>query len=284
MATKQKTKDPSWWKPDYDSLWDRVKAAFKRDWKQTKHDFGGKEPDLNQNLDDTVRQAAGKQAIPPTTVPNYEEAEPALRFGYGARQHYGKEYPKWDERLEGQLQQDWAATQGKSKNDWDRYRTAVRSGWDYTGERKASGMSVRDVMTSGCECVRPETTLQEAARKMRDLDVGSMPVCGNDARLAGMLTDRDITIRAVAEGKAASAKVSEAMTAKVIYCFEDQPVREAAELMQNEQVRRLVVLDADKQLVGIVALADLAIDTGDDTLTGDTVQAISEPTATAKPR
>jgi len=280
MATKQKTKGPSWWKKDYDSAWERVKKAFRRDWKQTKHDFGGKEPDLKQGLTDTVKQAAGKEPIPPANEPNYEEAEPAYRFGYGARQHYGEQYPAWNARLEDQLRQDWSA--GRTADDWNRYRTSVRQGWDYTDDAGTTGAKVSDVMTTGVECVTPETTLQEAARKMRDCDVGSLPICGGDGRLAGMITDRDITIRAVAEGKAPSSKVSEAMTPEVVYCFEDQAASAAAELMQDAQIRRIVVLDRDNRLVGIVALADLALDTGDDELTGDTVEAISEPAA--KPR
>jgi len=136
MATKLKTKDPSWWQKDYDSMWERVKAAFSRDWEQTKHDFGGKAPDLNQDVPDTVKQAAGKQAIPPENVPNYEEAEPAYRFGYGAQQYYGEKYPEWNDQLEGQLQQDWKAM-GVEGGDYSRYRTAIRRGWDYQEEPPA---------------------------------------------------------------------------------------------------------------------------------------------------
>jgi CBS domain-containing protein len=138
-------------------------------------------------------------------------------------------------------------------------------------------MRVKEVMTSGVECIHPESTLQEAADRMKALNIGPLPVCEDD-RLVGMLTDRDITIRATAAGRdPLVTPVRDAMTRDVIYCFEDQLVEEAAKLMKEKQVRRLLVLNHDKRLVGIVSLGDLAIETGDDELVGDTVEAISEP-------
>src|SRR5262245_26001438 len=100
-------KRPTWWKSEYDSAWDRVKAAFRRDWDQTKHDFGGDDPDLDQDVDDTVKQAAGKQPIPPSGVPNFEEYEPAFKFGYGARRHYGSKFHNWNADLENNLKRDY---------------------------------------------------------------------------------------------------------------------------------------------------------------------------------
>src|SRR5690348_6224788 len=120
-------------------------------------------------------------------------------------------------------------------------------------------MRLRDVMTPRVECVGPDDTIQTAARTMRDLDVGTVPVCDRD-RLAGMLTDRDIAIRAVAEGHDPGAcRVRDVMTPDVVYCFEDQSVEEAERLMREQQIRRLVVLDRDKRMVGIVSLGDLAV-------------------------
>jgi len=143
-------------------------------------------------------------------------------------------------------------------------------------------MKLQDIMTSKPECIRPDTTLQEAARKMRDLDVGPLPVCGDDDRLAGMITDRDITVRAVAEGKdPTTTRVREVMTQEIIYGFEDQDVEEAARIMKERQVRRLVVLNRDKRLVGIVSLGDLATETGDREKSGEVLQDVSEP---AQPR
>ena len=118
-----------WWSKDHDSAWDNVKAAFRRDWDQTKHDFGGNPPDLKQDVPDTVKQAAGKQIIPPPGQPNFEEHEPAFRFGYGARQHYGKDYPAWDDRLESTLQKDWSPS--GDEDSWKRYSKAVRRGYEY---------------------------------------------------------------------------------------------------------------------------------------------------------
>jgi len=143
-------------------------------------------------------------------------------------------------------------------------------------------MQVHEVMTRGVECLRPNNNLQEAAIKMLDLDVGSMPVCGDNDRLAGMLTDRDITVRSVAEGHdPRKALVRDAMSPEILYCFEDQDVTEAAQVMKDRQVRRLVVLNRDKRLVGIVSLGDLAADAHDEELVGHTLEAVSEP---AEPR
>jgi len=141
-------------------------------------------------------------------------------------------------------------------------------------------MQVKDVMTSGVECISPNTILREAAKKMKEFDVGTLPICGDDDRLAGMITDRDITIRAVAAGLEPSmAEVRDIMTPKIIYCFEDQDISDAAHMMEQNQVRRLVVLNYDKRLVGILSLGDLAVDTGDEQLAGHTLEAVCEPAA-----
>src|SRR5438067_768984 len=108
-------------------------------------------------------------------------------------------------------------------------------------------MQVREVMTRAVELVRPDSTLQEAARKMKDLDVGPLPVCDGE-RLVGMLTDRDITVRATAEGSdPKTARVRDAMTPEVLYCFDDEDVAEAARIMKDKQVRRLPVLNRDRR-------------------------------------
>jgi hypothetical protein len=122
-------RNPKWWNKEHDSAWDRVKTAFKRDWDQTKHDFGGNEPDTNQDVDDTVKQASGKQPIPPRGQPTYEEVEDAYRFGYGARAQYGKQYSNWNDQLESQLQTDWRDTY--TDREWQQYRNSIRRGWDY---------------------------------------------------------------------------------------------------------------------------------------------------------
>lgn len=143
-------------------------------------------------------------------------------------------------------------------------------------------MQVKEVMTCGVECTRPTASLQEAARKMRELNVGPLPVCGDDNRLEGIITDRDITIRAIAEGKdPKTTPVQDAMTRNITYCFQDQEIAEAARLMKEKQIRRLAVLDHDKHLVGIVSLGDLAVGTRDEALAGTALQHVSKP---AQPR
>ncbi|HVY71618.1 MAG TPA: hypothetical protein VHH73_16925 [Verrucomicrobiae bacterium] len=128
-ATVTSYKNPNWWTKDHDAAWDRVKAAFQRDWDQTKHDFGGNEPDTKQNVNDTVKQAAGKEAIPPRGVTVYEKAEPAYRFGFGARAHYGARFNSWNPDLEKELRRDWSAAY--PDRAWETDADYVRKGWDY---------------------------------------------------------------------------------------------------------------------------------------------------------
>jgi CBS domain-containing protein len=112
---------------------------------------------------------------------------------------------------------------------------------------------------------------------MKTLEVGLLPVCEGD-HLVGMITDRDITVRATAEALPPGiGQVRDVMTPDVVYCFEDQDVKEAARLMAENQIRRLVVLNRDKRLVGIVSLGDLAVETGDEKLAAKTLEAVSLP-------
>jgi hypothetical protein len=135
-------KNPQWWTKENDSAWERVKEAFKRDWDQTKHDMGGRQPDTAQNVNDTVKQASGNQPIPPRGEPVYEKAEPAYRFGYGARAYYGNRFSTWDDKLETELQRDWRST--NPQGNWDEDVEYIRQGWEYeetddqTEERKAA--------------------------------------------------------------------------------------------------------------------------------------------------
>ena len=144
-------------------------------------------------------------------------------------------------------------------------------------------MQLREIMTRDVEVVHPNATLEEAARKMDDLNVGPLPVCDGD-RLVGMITDRDIAVRATAGGRDPKAtRVQDAMTRDVVYGFEDQDVREAARIMEEQQIRRLVILNRDKRLVGIVSLGDLAVDAGDDRQTGEILERVSEPARPDRP-
>lgn len=119
-------------------------------------------------------------------------------------------------------------------------------------------MQLREIMTRDVEIVHPESTIKDAAEKMRALDVGPLPV-HDGTGVVGMITDRDIAVRAVADGcDPRSTRVREIMTPGVYHCFDDQDVREAAKLMAEKRVRRLPVLDRSYRLVGIVSLCDLA--------------------------
>lgn len=119
--------------------------------------------------------------------------------------------------------------------------------------------TVSDIMTTEVQVIQPQDSLRRAATLMQELDIGALPVC-DGVRLQGMLTDRDITVYGVAEGlDPDSACVSDVMTENVAYCTADQDTQEVMRLMGDKQIRRMPVVDADKNLVGIVSLGDLAV-------------------------
>ncbi|ONI68820.1 histidine kinase [Kribbella sp. ALI-6-A] len=134
----------------------------------------------------------------------------------------------------------------------------------------------RDLMTPGAECVGENETLVDAARKMRDLDVGALPICGEDNRLKGMVTDRDIVVRCIAEGgDPATATAGQFGQGKPVTIGADDSIEEALKTMTEHQVRRLPVIDGH-DLVGMLAQADIARSMPEHA-TGDTVQDISQP-------
>jgi len=118
-------------------------------------------------------------------------------------------------------------------------------------------MKVREAMTADAQLVNPGQTIREAARLMADLDIGALPV-GDSDRLVGVITDRDIAVRAVADGRGPDARVDEVMSREVKYCFDDDDLDAVASNMGQIQVRRLPVVNRDKRLVGIVSLGDVA--------------------------
>jgi CBS domain-containing protein len=137
-------------------------------------------------------------------------------------------------------------------------------------------MLVSEIMTRGVESIGPDDTLQDAAIKMRECGVGPLPVCENQSVL-GVVTDRDITLRAVALGlDPATTAVRDVMSSEIVCCFDDQEVEVAAWLMQSKQIRRILVLDRDKKLVGIVTLGDLASDAVDTQRAGEILHQVSE--------
>ena len=120
-------------------------------------------------------------------------------------------------------------------------------------------MLLRDVMTPNVAVIPPQATIKEAAERMRSQDIGVLPVCDAD-HVLGMITDRDIAVRAVAQGAdPAKTAVRDAMTPKAICCYDDEEIDKAIDLMEKKQIRRLMVCDHNDRPVGIVSLGDLAL-------------------------
>ena len=143
-------------------------------------------------------------------------------------------------------------------------------------------MKLSEIMTRDIVILQPDDTLQSAAKKMRDRDIGFLPVCDGD-ELLGVISDRDITVRALAEGMDVSVMLGrDLMTTPAIYGYDDQDIDEAAKIMEENQIRRLVVVSReDKRPVGIVSLGDLARhETAD--RSGQVLQKVSEPDGTEK--
>lgn len=118
-------------------------------------------------------------------------------------------------------------------------------------------MNVSECMTTSVRVCAPDDTIQEAARTMKNIDAGFLPVGEND-RLVGMITDRDVAVRAIADGMGPETPVREVMTREVCYCFEDEDLDDVAAQMSDLQVRRLPVLNRDKRLVGVISLGDIS--------------------------
>ena len=136
---------------------------------------------------------------------------------------------------------------------------------------------LKDLMSRDVRIISPDLTIADAARKMRDGDFGMMPV-GEDGRLIGTISDRDIVVRAVAEGKDAGTPVRDVMSEGVAWAYEDDSVEEAAKIMSERQVRRLPVVDHNKRLVGIVALGDFAVESSEIRPAAQALSQISKPT------
>jgi CBS domain-containing protein len=130
-------------------------------------------------------------------------------------------------------------------------------------------------MTRDVRVANPDQTIQDAAKMMSDVDAGVLPVGEND-RLVGMITDRDIAVRAVAQGKGPDTPVREVMTADVKYCFDDEDTDQVARNMGDQQIRRLPVVNRDRRLVGILSLGDLAVMQGGQPA-GEALTDISRP-------
>jgi CBS domain-containing protein len=135
-------------------------------------------------------------------------------------------------------------------------------------------MKVSKYMTRNVQLVTPTQSIRDAARIMAELDAGALPVQQDD-RLVGMITDRDIAVRAIAEGKSPDTPVRDVMSEEILYCFDDQEVKEIARNMGDVKVRRLPVVNRDKRLVGIISLSDLPLNE-EPSLTASAVTKISK--------
>ena len=135
---------------------------------------------------------------------------------------------------------------------------------------------VKDLMSRDVKVIGPDMSIHEAAKEMRDGDFGMMPV-GEDDRMIGTISDRDIAIRAVAEGKDTGTKVRDVMSEGIAWAYEDNSVEQAAKIMSERQVRRLPVVDREKRLVGIVALGDFAVESSEIRPAAEALSEISKP-------
>jgi CBS domain-containing protein len=144
--------------------------------------------------------------------------------------------------------------------------------------RRGKNMKVKDIMTASVEYVAEDDTVAHAARLMKEDDIGALPVRNEKGKLTGMVTDRDIVLRAIAEGRdVGSTKVSEIMSGGLVWCDTEQTVEQVARLMENRQVRRLLVLDQQNAVAGMVSLGDVAVKCLNRELAGEVVLEISRP-------
>jgi CBS domain-containing protein len=166
---------------------------------------------------------------------------------------------------------------GKNQEGFFRfYKDEILPKFGYRNSSKTTfalrghSMKIRDAMTSEVEYIGPDEPLKNAARRMQLLDIGFIPVCDN-GRLVGTITDRDIAVRAVAQGlDLENIRVSDVMTGEVFFCYDDQDLDAAARTMREGQIRRLVVLDRDQRLVGILSLGDLQMFEAEERMRGET--------------
>ncbi|MDI9819512.1 MULTISPECIES: CBS domain-containing protein [unclassified Legionella] len=137
-------------------------------------------------------------------------------------------------------------------------------------------MQVKEVMSTNPQYLLSTSTIRDAARKMRELDTGFLPIGDKESdKIVGTLTDRDIVITAIAENKTLDTPVKSVMHEGVCYCYETDDIKEASKSMKDKQIRRLIVLNQDKKLTGVVSLGDIALHCGEDELPGETLEEIS---------
>jgi CBS domain-containing protein len=137
-------------------------------------------------------------------------------------------------------------------------------------------MKAKDIMTTAVKCISPDMRIQDAAKEMKTLDVGFLPVCESE-RLIGTLTDRDIALRVVGEGKnPQDCKARDVMTSDVYWCYDDQTADEVADFMAEKEVRRVLILNRNKRLAGVISIGDLSKARGEQEKAGKTLKEIAE--------
>jgi CBS domain-containing protein len=201
-----------------------------------------------------------RQPTLPTRDPHAHAAN-VERMLRDVREHLDEDLEKIDDDAAARILFDTAreVLDGliTSFEDYQQASGEWRDGIDTTIRGKEQ-MSVKDMMTHEVTVIGPDETIATAAQKMAQEDIGFLPVCDGE-RIVGAITDRDITVRGVAQGcDVERARVRDVMTSDITYCFEDDDVEKTARLMREHQVRRIVVVNRDKKLVGVVALGDLA--------------------------
>ncbi len=138
-------------------------------------------------------------------------------------------------------------------------------------------MKVKEIMTKDVFWIRPDTNLQEAASKMKELDTGVLPVCDGE-NICGMITDRDIAIRSTAQGQdPKNSKISDIMTPQVEFCHEEEDLEKIAQRMEAKRIRRLPVIGPEKKIVGIISLGDV-VRRGESKVACEILEEVSEPT------
>ncbi|MFA9460095.1 CBS domain-containing protein [Thiohalorhabdus methylotrophus] len=166
---------------------------------------------------------------------------------------------------------------------YEAFSLCIRAPGNDTDQQQEVEMEIREIMTTEYQWVTPATPIQEAAQLMRDQNIGMLPVFEGQ-KLIGTVTDRDITTRCVANGvDPQSTHVNHAMTRDVVHCFEDDDLQAAAKLMEEHQVRRLLIYNRSEEPVGIVAHADLARNPEASGLAGEVLQDVSEPGPSHRP-
>ena len=219
---------------------------------------------ITRITDDAVSINQSRERV--AGAPTYDPTLVDERYVSDVYSHYG--YPPYwgpDYRYPAYPYYSSSSRRGREAGEELDYgvRPAAPEATSGVTRPRMGAMQINELMTRHVEVVHPEATLREAAQKMAALDVGPLPVCKGD-ELVGMVTDRDITIRAVAEGKGPDTEVRDVMSGEVIYCFEDDDLDSVATRMSDRKVRRLPVLNRDKRLVGIVSLGDLSQSPEDD--------------------